>query len=245
MILKIYYSRNKYNLVLKKGYGIERVTGENEYYYGTEVKIDSEPKPGYTWSKWSTNSEKILESRDKEYTIIIPNEDVTLTAEATLNTYTITYDLAFGKLEEGIENKTEYTVETESFTINNPTRIGYTFKGWKESDEEELKIEVTIEKGTTGNKAFTANWIANKNTKYVVQTYEMDLNGEYAKTKEEEKEGETDTIVSITPEEKEGFNYEIDLSIVESNIEPDGSTILKIYYSRNKYNLILEMEYGI
>ena len=240
-VLKIYYSRNKYKLTTDIGEGIYEVEGGNTYYYDADIKINAVVKNGYTWKNWiSSDAELIPNSDIQNYNIKMPDSDITLTAEATLNIYTITYDLVNGKLEEGVTNPVEYTVETENFTLNNPIRIGYTFEGWTGSNGETPNKIVTIEKGTTGNKTFIANWISNKDTKYTVEVYEMNFDGEYIKVSSKEEKGETDTIVSVTPEPKEGFTYEEGLSTVKNKIAPDGSMILKMYYSRNTYPLIVK-----
>ena len=244
-VLKLYYSRNKYTVTLENDVGIESTEGAESYYYGTAVTINAEVKPGYTWSKWTSNSEKVAESTDKEYTITVPAENITLTANTTVNTYTITYDLTGGNLAEGTTNPEEYTVETESFTLNNPSKVGYTFAGWTGSNGEEPEITVTIEQGSTGDKTYTANWTANTDTKYIIETYEMDLNGEYVKVNTEEKAGETDTEVSAEIITKEGFTYEETISTPRGIVAPDGSTVLKLYYSRNKYTVTLEKGVGI
>ena len=240
-ILKIYYSRNKYKLTTDIGEGIYEVEGGNTYYYDADIEINAVVKNGYTWKNWiSSDAELIPNSDIQNYNIKMPDSDITLTAEATLNIYTIIYDLSNGQLEEGITNPVEYTVETENFTLNNPIRIGYTFEGWTGSNGETPSKIVTIEKGTTGNKTFTANWISNKDTKYTIEVYEMNLEGEYIKISSKEEKGETDTIVSVTPEQKEGFTYEEGLSTVKNKIAPDGSMILKMYYSRNTYPLTVK-----
>ncbi|PKM40942.1 MAG: hypothetical protein CVV04_00330 [Firmicutes bacterium HGW-Firmicutes-9] len=64
-------------------------------------------------------------------------------------TYYITYYLIGGTNNPA--NPTTYTKVTPTFTLQNPTKLGYTFTGWTPSD-------VTIEKGTTGNLSFTASW---------------------------------------------------------------------------------------
>ena len=240
-VLKIYYSRNKYKLTTDIGEGIYEVEGGNTYYYDADIEINAVVKNGYTWKNWiSSDAELIPNSDIQNYNIKMPDSDITLTAEATLNIYTIIYDLSNGQLEEGITNPVEYTVETENFTLNNPIRIGYTFEGWTGSNGETPNKIVTIEKGTTGNKTFIANWISNKDTKYTVEVYEMNFDGEYIKVSSKEEKGETDTIVSVTPEPKEGFTYEEGLSTVKNKIAPDGSMILKMYYSRNTYPLIVK-----
>ena len=77
-----------------------------------------------------------------------------------IKTYTIEYNLNNGTAPS---NKQSYTVETESFTLENPLRDGYTFIGWSGTDIADKSTAVTIEKGSIGNKSFTANWQANTN----------------------------------------------------------------------------------
>ena len=84
--------------------------------------------------------------------------DITLTANWTIVTYGITYSLGDGALKAGETNPTEHTVETETFTLQNPTLTGYTFAGWTGTNLDRVSKEVTIAKGTTGALIYTANW---------------------------------------------------------------------------------------
>ena len=80
-----------------------------------------------------------------------PREDV--------DVYTITYKgMDSAMFEVGKTNPTAYTVETETFTLNNPTRKGYTFAGWTGTKLDRVSKEVTIAKGTTGALCYMANW---------------------------------------------------------------------------------------
>ena len=74
-------------------------------------------------------------------------------------TYNITYNLNGGTVTG---NPDKYSKSMLPFTIKNPTRSGYTFTGWTGSNGTTAQKTVTISKGTTGNKTYTANW--NKNT---------------------------------------------------------------------------------
>ena len=77
-------------------------------------------------------------------------------AKWEINQYTITYDLDRGTADD---NPTGYTVETETFTLKNPTRPGYIFSGWSGTGlTGENNLTVTIEKGSTGNRSYTAHW---------------------------------------------------------------------------------------
>ena len=72
--------------------------------------------------------------------------------------YTITYDLKGGSLAEGESNPDTYTIESETFTLNNPTKNGYDFAGWTGTDLDEATTVVDILVGSTGNREYTANW---------------------------------------------------------------------------------------
>ncbi len=86
-------------------------------------------------------------------------EYVTLAATFTPISYKLTYDLAGGKLASGATNPSTYTIETATFTLNNPTRDYYDFTGWTGTDLSAPTQTVTIAKGSTGDRTYTANWI--------------------------------------------------------------------------------------
>ena len=86
----------------------------------------------------------------------VPEVVTTLTAQWTVNQYTITYDLAGGTVEG---NPDTYTIETVAFTLKNPTKSGYTFTGWSGTGlDGENNMTVTILTGSTGNRSYTAHW---------------------------------------------------------------------------------------
>ena len=80
--------------------------------------------------------------------------DTTLTARYTPIEYSITYELDNGILT--VENPTQYNIEDETIILNEPTKEGYTFVGWKTSASAELQTEVTIPTGSYGNKNYIA-----------------------------------------------------------------------------------------
>ena len=86
----------------------------------------------------------------------VPAVVTTLTAQWTVNQYTITYNLAGGTAEG---NPSTYTIETVAFTLKNPTKSGYTFTGWSGTGlDGENNMTVTIPTGSTGNRIYTAHW---------------------------------------------------------------------------------------
>ncbi|MBQ8451938.1 MAG: InlB B-repeat-containing protein [Clostridia bacterium] len=85
------------------------------------------------------------------------------TKSADLATYTITYNLNGGA--HGTTHPSSYNVTSNTFTISNPTRDGYTFKGWSGTGlSGDTNKNVSVAQGSVGNRTYTANWTANQYT---------------------------------------------------------------------------------
>ncbi|MCR0248129.1 MAG: InlB B-repeat-containing protein [Clostridium sp.] len=121
-----------------------------------EIVLKDASKTGYTFKGWTTDS---ITTPTKGLTIPTHSSgNKTFTANWEIITYDISYDLKGGSLEDGKTNPTTYDVETESITLNNPTRTGYTFKGWSGTGITGLLETVTIPKGETGARSYSVNW---------------------------------------------------------------------------------------
>ena len=81
------------------------------------------------------------------------------TANWTPTNYTISYELDGGSVTPA--NPENYNIETATFTLNNPTKVGYTFAGWTGSNGSTPQKPVSVTIGSTGNKSYTANWTIN------------------------------------------------------------------------------------
>ena len=125
---------------------------------GTEICLTATPNKGYHFKEWEVMSGGVTIKDNK---FIMPNDNVEVKAifekDAPAPTeYTITYDLAGGTAEG---NPDTYTIETRTFTLKNPTKSGYTFTGWSGTGlDGENNMTVTIEKGSTGDRSYTAHW---------------------------------------------------------------------------------------
>ena len=110
-------------------------------------------RPGYEFAGWTLDGSGMLPSTPL---IIYPGTtgDLHYKAEWRLAEYTITMDLSGGSGQE----KVVYTITDEDFELPTPTRNGYEFVGWTGERITTPQTSVKIPKGSTGNKAYTANW---------------------------------------------------------------------------------------
>ena len=103
--------------------------------YGTEITVPADPtRKGYTFKGW-----------DKEIPETMPAENITVKAQWGINQYTITFDTNGGSEIAPITQ--DYG--TEITAPDNPTRKGYTFKGWDKEIPETMPAE---------NITITARW---------------------------------------------------------------------------------------
>ena len=95
--------------------------------YGTNITAPADPtREGYTFIGW-----------DRDIPVTMPAENITVTAQWEINRYTITFDTAGGS---------EIAPITQDYGTNitapaNPTRKGYTFKGWDKEIPETMPAE--------------------------------------------------------------------------------------------------------
>ena len=124
------------------------------YVYTVEetFTLPTPTRKGYTFLGWTGEG------------ITTPQPNVTIPKGSTgdktyienweLTGYYITMDLNGGSGKE----KVIYTITDEDFELPTPTRNGYEFVGWTGERITTPQTSVKIPKGSTGNKAYTANW---------------------------------------------------------------------------------------
>ena len=117
-------------------------------------------RAGYTFAGWAIEpgGEAVYQNR-AQYTMGA-EASYTLYAVWSPTKYSIIYHLNGGEISG---NPAEYTIESESFTLKNPVRAGYAFAGWTGTGLGGAESTVTVERGSTGNRTYTATWTANEN----------------------------------------------------------------------------------
>ena len=217
--------------------------------YGTEYEVANPTRKGYTFTGWTKSGAGSWNSETNKYTFG-PGAG-TLTANWTPIKYNIKYELDGGVLS--ITNPTEYTVETETFTLNNPTKEGYIFKGWSTSltSISSYNATMTVEKGSTGDKEFRAVWQENTNTLYKVNHCTKDLNASTYTCESETKTGTTNSVIKVENLKKtiKGFKYSkghVDgKDVTETTILANGKREISLYYEREIYTVKLSVNSGI
>ena len=130
---------NQYTITVKPENGKADITITQDY--GTPITSPADPiREGYTFIGW-----------DREIPKTVPAENITVTAQWEINQYTIAFDTAGGS---------EIAPITQDYGTNitapaNPTRKGYTFKGWDKEIPETMPAE---------NITVKAQWEINRYT---------------------------------------------------------------------------------
>ncbi len=155
------------------------------------VTLKAPTRTGYDFAGWTLNGSKITEIASGSI------GSKTLTATWTPITYTITYNLDGGTAS----NPESYTIESESFTLNNPAKTGYTFAGWTGTDLTAVTQAVTIAKGSTGDRVYTANYTQNQ---AALSTIEVSVTGALTLTTTEGTAATSAYTASVTGKYSDG-----------------------------------------
>lgn len=110
--------------------------------FGTTKDIEAPAKTGYV-------------TPSKQSVVFDSETAKTIKFVYTPTTYNITLKNA---TTNGTDKKIPYTIETPTFSLESPSKTGYTFTGWTGSNGSTPQTTVTISQGSTGDRVYTANW---------------------------------------------------------------------------------------
>jgi uncharacterized repeat protein (TIGR02543 family) len=118
-------------------------------------------KKGYTFAGWNTKADGSGKSYADTASVTKLTKKskgkVTLYAQWESAKYSITYNLNGGT--NNTKNLSAYN-STQTVTLKNPVKEGYTFAGWY-SDKKFRNKVTSIKKGSTGSKTLYAKWKVN------------------------------------------------------------------------------------
>ena len=202
-------------------------------FCGETIDVPAAPaKVGHTFIGWADNTGTIKIGPAVK-TATMQAGDAVYTAKYSANVHTITWDANGGKINGKNSFETEVAYGSAIATPADPVWTGYVFDGWVGADGKGVPAKMG-----DADLTFTAKWSPAGDTPYTVETYVMDTKGQYVKTTET-KLGVTGDTAEVIPEEKLGFTFNAASSVTSKVIAANGSTVLKLYYNRNKYNVII------
>ena len=129
------WTANEYTITFDTNGG-SAVSSITQDYNSVVTKPANPTRTGYTFAGWTPSVPANM-----------PAENITLTANWTINQYTITFDTDGGSAVDAITQNYNTTVTAPS----NPTKEGYTFNGWDTTIPTTMPAE---------NKTITAKWTA-------------------------------------------------------------------------------------
>ena len=151
----------------------------------------------------------------------------------TRDSYKVTYQYT-GKVPTGASELPAETTEKYGAAVTvaaDATAPGYTFSGWSREDGFTMPAE---------NVTITGSFTANGETPYKVEHYQQNLEDDgYTLAETENLTGETDTTATANPKTYTGFAFDgtAEGTVASGNIAGDGSLVLKLYYTRNSYDV--------
>lgn len=126
-----------------------------------------------------------------------------------------------------------------------PEKQGYVFDGWYKDSAYDTKAETLTAmpsfSGSSKGMTLYAKWRPAENTKYTVERYQEQLGGGYAVIESEKLTGTTESEAAVPVKEYPGFHVK---SAEKKTIAPDGSTVVKVYYDRNEYTVMFNLDNG-
>lgn len=220
-ILKLYYERNSYQVIIDEAGGL--ATDDLSFKYGQTITLPTITRYGYTFLSWSN------------YPQTMPANNLTVTASwQELPQYEVTFD------ERGGSEVTDQTIY-QGYLVSEPdtpNRIGYEFSGWF-IDLEGMAFTFTTP--VLEDLVLMAKWTPIE-VDYNIEFYIEELNGTYTLHHKTTRQALTDSTILATEEVILGFseNSEHVDSMPSGTVLGDGSLVLKLYYERNTYSIQFE-----
>ena len=259
-----YYELDTFTLTVKyqkkDGEELTSMTHTEEVKFGKSYSVPSRNVTGYTADKDvvegtmpAQNHTVVVTYTPKTYTVVVHSNYPTVLGLPNKEdrTQTAVYDAKF----------TFKTIEALGWTID-----GYTFLGWARTADGEVEYTTEVNPwkldGNDGDTyEFYAKWSPRGDVKYTVKSYLMNTEGEYeatASATDSTLSGTANAKISVTytaegnpqiggkPFEYAGFTFDGEKTgaLTGLTIKNDGSTVIKLYFSRNKVNVTINAEVG-
>lgn len=172
-------------------------------------------------------------------------ENIVLYAKWIPVEYEITYELDGGTNSD--RNPAVYTVES-TVALEDPVKTGYRFRGWYTAADDTGSKVTEIPAGSSGARTLYARWDALEQTYEIHHMLEIPDGSGYEREETVTAAALTGTTVSIGKEHSKAYTgFTFDESRIEDStgvIPGEGTLVLKLYYSRNKYVVTIDSGTG-
>lgn len=150
---------NKYNVTYDlNGGGGSFANGSMNYNSTYNIHKHKPTRAGHTFVGWRNSVDNKVYDAGDSFTL---KQNTKLTAEWSVNDYTVSYNLNGGS---GSFSSVKRTYNTRhSISNTTPTRTGYTFTGWRRSDTNTI-VGAGTNFTVTQDTVLTAQWKVNKYT---------------------------------------------------------------------------------
>jgi Listeria/Bacterioides repeat len=223
--IQTYYVTYKFNPVaFTVTYQVDRKSYQTQscYYQDTvSVLPPALAKTGYTFSGWTSGDVTLTSG-----SFTMPAQNVTIQGTYLVHSNLVKYQYADSipqKNAPALPAASNYNYGTLVHVANSPSAPGYTFSGWSSSNFIMPDNPVTI----------TGSWTPRTDN---VEYYQQELEGDnYTLIDTEHCTGTTDTMAIVPEKSYPGFTMTPDsvTASTSTNIDGDGTTLLKLYYDRN------------
>ena len=168
------WQNDKVNINYNLNGGTAGSSAPTEGAYGSTVMVSKPSKTGYTFTDWTVSG---TGASIDDTSLTIGTSDITLTANWTINTYTITYNLDGGAFENEMPTQAEYG---STIILENPIKEGYVFAGWIVSGNNTILSANNLTIGD-GDVTLTSEWAINAEFAYTggEQVYTVTADGYY------------------------------------------------------------------
>ncbi|WNX83349.1 S-layer homology domain-containing protein [Agathobaculum sp. NTUH-O15-33] len=248
-VVKIYYDRQKFDVTWNAVYGLFdslNRTFTTQVYYGGKIAPPEtpparDPDNDYTytfdaWQNWSEGD-------------VMPAENKTYLAQWSQTEQEYTLTVLFKRSDADRVESVPKFPETYTQTLAkgaayklelNPTdnTSAYYVQGYTPNQSE---IAGTM---PTGDVTVTVIYSPNTATKYTVRHFKKNIRQDaYTEATEDTQElsGTTNTMTKASALHYEGFTPE---SFEQSNIDADGNAEVRVYYTRNLYDVVWDAVEG-
>ncbi|MDE5562387.1 MAG: InlB B-repeat-containing protein [Clostridiales bacterium] len=187
-------------------------------YGQTYDELNTPTRPGYDFVGWTAASEANSQVITADTLVKPANANVatiTLYAQWRIQYYTVTLNANGGTVggADTLAMQVAYNGTYNLHTVIEPTRSGYRFDGWYNSEEEKQTAAITV----TGNVTLTAQWIP-------LYTVSFDLNyeGKPAATTAQYANG--DTYGTLATPERTGYRFDGWFTEAENGTKVESTT---------------------